>query len=294
VIAAVAMLVAAGVWPVYRSLRPAAPPPLPAAPRGVVVGVPERRLRFAAYNVYHNYRGMDRTTAAVRELDPPPDFLLLSEIDRKHVAPMAEALGMPYTYHPLLRYQDGDPVWPDVAILSKHPLHDGRPLFTEDGHTFGLLAFAVVDDRKFAVAGVHLYPTWVVDPRHVVETANMRQLQLEKIDAVWRELGMPPLVIGGDFNQPAMGENYARMTREFTDTLSVLGQTGATFGRKLLQVRIDYLLATPEWEPIAGGVIAGKASDHRPVWVDLRRGEQAATQQATTQQATTRRAARAR
>jgi endonuclease/exonuclease/phosphatase (EEP) superfamily protein YafD len=248
----------------------------------VVVGVPEQRLRFAAYNVYHNYRGMDRTIGAVRKLDPPPDFLLLSEIDRKHVAPMAEALGMPYSYHPLLRYDDGDPVWPDVAILSKHPLHEGRPLFTDDGHTFGLLAFAVVDDRKFAVAGVHLYPTWVVDPHHVVATANMRTLQIEKIDAVWRELGTPPLVIGGDFNQPAMGENYARMTREFTDTLAVLGQTGATFGRKLLQVRIDYLLATPEWEPVAGGVIAGNASDHRPVWVDVQRGGQVTTRQSTT------------
>ena len=265
-------LVAAAAWPLYRFLRPRESAPLPAAPAGVVVGVPDRPLKFAAYNIYHNYRGMEGTVAEVRKLDPPPDFLLLSEIERHHVAPMAEALGMPHRYYPLLRYASGQPVWPDVAILSRHRLYDGRPLYTSDGHTFGLWAYAVVDNRKFAVAGVHLWPTFQVDPRHVVETANLRQRQLEVIRTIWRETGQPPLVIGGDFNQPAVGENYGLMTADFTDTLATLGQTGATFGRKLLQLRIDYLLATRDWEPVMGGVVQGKASDHRPVWVELRRG----------------------
>ena len=270
VAAVVVLLIGAAAWHVYRALRPAGPAPLPPAPAGVVVGVPERQLRFAAYNVYRNYRGMDRTVGEVRKLNPPPDFLLLSEIEYDHVRPMAEALGMTHTYYPRLPDIRGQPRWPDVAILSKHPLHDGRPLYTQDGHTFGLLAFTVVDDRKFAVAGVHLHPTWLMDPRHVVETAQARHRQLGRIDAVWREIGTPPLVIAGDFNQMAMGENYALMTRDWTDTLGALGQTGSTFGRKLLQARIDYVLASREWEPIAGGVIVGTASDHRPVWVDLR------------------------
>jgi endonuclease/exonuclease/phosphatase family metal-dependent hydrolase len=126
-----------------------------------------------------------------------------------------------------------------------------------------------VDNRKFAIVCVHLWPTFGIDPRHVVETANMRNRQLEVILRTWRAEGSPPLVIGGDFNQPAVGDNYALMTREFTDTLAGLGQTSATFGRKLLQVRIDYLLATPEWRARQGGVIHGNASDHRPIWVDL-------------------------
>ena len=267
---ALTVVVAGLTWAVYRATRPAPPPPLPPAPRGVVVGVPGRRLRFAAYNLYHNYRGRDRTIAEVQKLDPPPDFLLLSEVDRPEVRPMADALGMHLTYYPLLGYARGEAVWPDVAILSRHPLHDGRPLFTDDGHTFGLWATAVVDDRKFAVAGVHLWPTYLVDPRHVVETANNRNRQLNTILRVWREAGAPPLVVAGDFNQPAVGENYALMTREMNDTLALLGETGSTFGRKLIQLRIDYVLATPHWEPVAGGVVPGKASDHRPVWADLK------------------------
>jgi endonuclease/exonuclease/phosphatase family metal-dependent hydrolase len=177
---------------------------------------------------------------------------------------------MPYRYFPLLGYVDGDPAWPDVAILSRHRLYDGRPLHTPDGHTFGLWAFTIVDDRRFAIAGVHLHPTSAADPRHVVETADARHRQLETIDHVWRDSGCPPLVIAGDFNQPAIGDNYALMTQHFNDTLHVLGQAGTTFGRKLLQLRIDYLLATPHWEPLRGGVIPGRASDHRPVWVDLK------------------------
>jgi endonuclease/exonuclease/phosphatase family metal-dependent hydrolase len=120
----------------------------------------------------------------------------------------------------------------------------------------------------------------------VVETANARRRQLDVIHNIWRETGSPPLVIAGDFNQPAVGENYAQMTREFNDTLKVLGQTGSTFGRKLLQLRIDYLLATPHWEPLAGGVIPGKASDHRPIWVDLKPARPGAATRASTKPAT--------
>src|SRR3954447_3830495 len=175
------VLLAAAAWPAWRLLRRPESKPLPPAPAGVVVGVPKRSLRFAAYNIYHNYRGMEGTIAEIRKLDPPPDFLLLSEIDRQHVTPMADALGMTYRYFPLLAYSEGLPVWPDVAIISRYRLFDGRPLYTADGHTFGLWAYAVVEDRKFAMVGAHLWPTFGIDPRHVVETANMRHRQFEVI-----------------------------------------------------------------------------------------------------------------
>lgn len=252
---ALAAIAVAGVWAAIAWLRSGENSRLPNAPPGIVVGVPERTLRFAAYNIYHNYRGMDGTLATLRTLDPAPDFILLSEIEPQHVRPMAAALSMPYSYYPSLGLHGGEPAWPDVAILSRRALYDGRPLRTGDGHCFGLWAYAVVDGKKFAVAGVHLWPTFMVDPRHVIETAQRRRVQLEVIDALWRLEGTPPLVLGGDFNQPAAGHNYELMTRDFTDTLSSLGKAGNTFGRKLLQVRIDYLLATAHWQPRAGGVI---------------------------------------
>ena len=53
---------------------------LSGTPPPVTVGVPDRMLRFAAYNVYHDYRGIEGTTGEVGKLDPPPDFVLLSEM----------------------------------------------------------------------------------------------------------------------------------------------------------------------------------------------------------------------
>ena len=50
------------------------------------------------------------------------------------------------------------------------------------------------------------------------------------------------------------------MTRDLNDLLGLLGETSATFRHKLLQVRIDYLLSTPHWEPVSGGVVGGDAS----------------------------------
>jgi endonuclease/exonuclease/phosphatase (EEP) superfamily protein YafD len=241
-------------------------------PPPVVVGVPDRTLRFGAYNIYHDYRGIARTIAEVRKLDPPPDFLFLEEIEPQNVRPWAEALKPQDTYYPSLgRQPDGTTLWPDTAILSRHRLFEGRPLQTDDGRTFGLWATAVVDGNKFAVAAVHLWPTWMIDPRHVAFTAQMRNKQLKTLIATWEQAGRPPLILGGDFNQPPVGENYGLMTSKFSDTLKSLGRDGGTFPLGPAEVRIDYLLATPDWAPKDGGVIKGDASDHRLVWVDVGR-----------------------
>jgi endonuclease/exonuclease/phosphatase (EEP) superfamily protein YafD len=131
---------------------------------------------------------------------------------------------------------------------------------------------------------VHL--TAVTKASEVASSPAKRSRQIEALRQAWRDAGHPPLVVGGDFNQPAVGENYLLMTRDFNDTLGLLGQTASTFGRKLFQVRIDYLLATPDWEPVAGGVIRGNASDHRPVWVDLKPAPPGATTRPATRPST--------
>ena len=272
----VVLLLAAGSAIGYAFMRRGAGPErvvpkAPAAAARITVGVPRRTLRFAAYNVNHNYGGMDRTVAELKKLDPAPDFVSLEEVEPQHVRPMSAALGMPNVYYPAVGHgPDGTLLWPDVAILSRHPLIDGRRLQGDDGRTFGLWATAIVDGKSFAVAGVHLWPTWGIDLRHVAFTAQMRNQQLRAMNQVWQAAGRPPLIVGGDFNQPAVGDNYALMTRDFTDTLKAIGADGGTFPLKLVELRIDYLLATPQWKPTAGGVIRGDASDHRPVWADVR------------------------
>lgn len=270
-------VVAAAAWACAARRRSGAQQ-LPPAPAGVVVGVPDRTVRVAAYNVYHNYRGTDRVVGELRKLDPAADFYLLSEVEPQYVKPMAEALGTPHSYYPLLgRAPDGGDAFPDTLILSKHPLYDGRPLRSSQGPVFGMWATAVVDGKKFALVVVHLWPTFGIDPRHVAYTAQMRNEQIHVILDTWRKEGSPPVIVGGDFNQPAVAGNYATMTHHWTDALASLGRDGPTFKYGLLETRIDYLLVSPEWQPVAGDVIQGKASDHRPVWADFRPARAGAT-----------------
>ena len=79
----------------------------------------------------------------------------------------------------------------------------------------------------------------------------------------------PPIVLGGDFNQLPLGNNYAEMTADFTDALKAIHQDDSTFIDGFLHTRIDYLLLSREWEPVKGAVVLSDASDHRPIWVEI-------------------------
>jgi endonuclease/exonuclease/phosphatase (EEP) superfamily protein YafD len=246
-----------------RARAPVAPP----AP----LGVPDKSIRFLADNVYHNYRGTDGTVGQVRKLQPPPDFVMLEEVEPEHIGPMGRVWGLEYGYHPK-SFPQKPPVqgWPGVCLMSRYPLYDGRPLRTADGATFGVWVYTVVDGRKFAVAAVHLRATTSANPSHVLEMNRIRTAQLRALMDTWRAEGSPPLVVGGDFNQPAAGENYRLMTANFTDVLASLGKDFVTHRWTVLETRIDYLLSSPQWQPVAGGVIEGEASDHRPIWAEFK------------------------
>jgi endonuclease/exonuclease/phosphatase family metal-dependent hydrolase len=130
-------------------------------------------------------------------------------------------------------------------------------------------AVGVVDGKKFHVACVHLSATWKASLSHANEQANRRHSELRNLRAAWDALGRPPIVVGGDFNQLPVGNNYFVMTERWTDALASLGKTGNTFKSGLLRTRIDYLLVSPGWAVRDGAVVVSDASDHRPVWVEV-------------------------
>jgi endonuclease/exonuclease/phosphatase family metal-dependent hydrolase len=221
---------------------------------------------------------MSGTVAAVQSLQPPADFVMLEELEAEHIGPMSSALRLPYVYHPKM-YPQKPPIqnWPGVALMSRYPLYDAKPLRTADGATFGVWAYTVVEGRKFAVVTVHLRATTSPSPAKVLEMNRVRSEQLKVLIDTWRAEDSPPLVVGGDFNQPAVGENYARMIEQFTDVLDSLGKDFVTHRWTLLETRFDYLLCSADWKPVAGGVMEGEASDHRPVWAELTKAQRSAT-----------------
>jgi endonuclease/exonuclease/phosphatase family metal-dependent hydrolase len=196
---------------------------------------------------------------------------------------MVEKLGVPadqqhVVYHPSVNLA-GNASWGN-AIVSKFPLYDAASIPNPGGGSFGVWAYAVVDNRKFMLACVHLSATWNAKPAHLIESSNNRFKELTHLRDAWTLGGSPPIVIGGDFNQLPMGNNYELMTREWSDALKELKHDDATFHDGLLQTRIDYFLTSKQFIPRDGAVVRTNVSDHSPIWIELTGKEQASTQPA--------------
>jgi endonuclease/exonuclease/phosphatase family metal-dependent hydrolase len=229
----------------------------------------DKAIKIASYNILHNERGIDRVVAEIRKLDP--DFVFLQEVERRDLSTMTQALGsLPAIYHASENLAGGSASWGN-AILSKHRLYEAGTIPNPGGGSFGVWGTAAIDGRKFVVANVHLSATWNAKPSHLIESGNNRWKELTNLVNAWHERGSPPMVLGGDFNQIAMGNNYALMTKEWTDALDALGRNENTFGAGLIRTRIDYFLLSKEWTAADGGVVQSDASDHRPIWVQVRK-----------------------
>ena len=263
------------LWGLFQAPRATSPP----APAVSGWGVPARPIRVASFNVLHLQRGFDGVVNDVRALNP--DFVLLQEVESRDVVGLARALGMQQYHHPNAYERSSNldgpkATWGNV-IFSKHPLYDAGPIPNPGGGSFGVWATSVIDGHKFVVANVHLSATWNANPVHVKQSGEYRSKEIANLLNAWRGRGTPPIVVGGDFNQIPLGNNYAAMTEHFNDALAGLGKNDMTFGAGVLSTRIDYVLTSPEWRAVDGGIIASGASDHRLIWAAVLSATAAAT-----------------
>ena len=254
------------LWGLFLAPQAVSPP----APRDAAWGVPPRPLRFVSYNILHNQRGIENVVREIRAC--APDFVLLQEVESRDLIELASRLDMERHHHP--RHYDRSSnlagaraTWGNF-ILSKHPLYDAGSIPNPGGGSFGVWATAVVDGKKFVVANVHLSATWNANPIHLKKSGENRHRELTALVKAWRDRGSPPIVIGGDFNQIPLGNNWALMTGTWRDALGALGKDDVTFGEGLLRTRIDYFMTTPDWQPLSGGVAPAGASDHRLIWLE--------------------------
>jgi endonuclease/exonuclease/phosphatase family metal-dependent hydrolase len=198
-----------------------------------------------------------------------PDFVFLQEVEKRDLSQMTEALDMlPPAYHASTNLAGMFASWGN-AILSRHPLSEVESIPNPGGGSFGVWATAVVDGTRFKVACVHLSATWKANPKHLIDSSNNRWKELSNLVKGWEEAGSPPIIVGGDFNQLPIHNNYELMTRHWRDALKDLGKAESTFSAGPLRTRIDYFLVSKEWRVLAGGVGASEASDHRPIWVEV-------------------------
>jgi len=238
-------------------------PPPPAA----IWAPPAKPITVVSYNILHNQRGLPAVIAEIQKLQP--DIVCLQEVEKNDLSRMTELLGTyPAIYHPSENLADPHASWGN-AICSRLPLYDAGTIPNPGGGSFGVWATALTpaDNHKFQIACVHLSATWNANPAHLIESANNRWKELTNLSEAWRQLGSPPILIAGDFNQIPLGNNYALMTKEWSDALQQLGAAQPTFTGTPIQTRIDYFLLSKEWHATAGNAVNSNASDHKPIWL---------------------------
>ena len=181
---------ALNLWPMHGAFAGSQPPPVAGA----------RSVRLVSFNVHVANGDMARVAAYLESLQA--DIVVFQEMTRANADRVAELL--PRLSH---RYPAGDPVAPDVLMLSRWPLVAPQ-LATREGLVLGVRADVDLGDRRLRLYGAHLY--WPVVP----ESARVRNAQLA---ALGRELAecRGPCVVVGDFNVTPWSSHYRDLLEEF-------------------------------------------------------------------------------
>lgn len=80
-----------------------------------------------------------------------------------------------------------------------------------------------------------------------------------------------PYIVSGDLNSTPHSWVYRHLTGDLTDAFKISGRGwGATYHARWPFVRIDFVLASPEWKPVKARVLNARVSDHRPLLAQLR------------------------
>lgn len=233
-------------------------------------------LRVLTFNIHSGLRGatpdLETIAAEIGAIDP--DVVLLQEVDRfrfhsrgiDQPAWLAERLGMEQAFG-LNVLRSGGVGRPTseygTAILSKRPIIDAshlslpQPRGTQQR---GLQRVLIrVARQDVAIYNTHL--------EHTSQTARAAQMR-----AIVTQLGADPLpkILGGDLNSAPGGEILRLAEHVLDDAWTGVGVgAGLTAPNSSPRVRIDYLLYTPPWRPLAAQTHQSTVSDHRAVAVDF-------------------------
>ena len=261
-------------------------------------------MKVMSYNV-HYFQHVDKeknTEDFIAQIvnlvrEQSPDVLCCQEFSAFNprrtrpqcIADFAEIVGMPYVYYNRKSNYGGN------VIFSKYPVQK----VTEDSgfgqeNTYGVMVSVDAGERGlFHVANIHLVSYSLTNAEinaitnsheihNSLDTVGVKVIQKLKrayelrSDEVVRMLeGMPPVdgpvIVCGDFNDTPLSYVYRQMQKAgFTDTFIKAGRgIKPTYGGKLPLLRIDYVWANDEVQPLRFNRNHIKASDHYPVLLEF-------------------------
>jgi endonuclease/exonuclease/phosphatase family metal-dependent hydrolase len=219
-------------------------------------------LRVVTWNLHFGEK-LDEIIATLENATElqEPDLLLLQEINAEGVESIARQLRYNYIYYPTVFSRRRQSEY-GIAILSKWPLKDPDKILLPNWlpgwveNRFAVKAVTTMNDRDITVYNTHLDLMWM-EPQ-----VKFLASEMDKQDG--------PIILGGDFNTwrpwsiPFLedlmkGVGLERLTRE----------SGYTFEVSGLKFTLDHIFSE-ELDYTSGVYRKTNASDHHPVWVEIK------------------------
>lgn len=241
-------------------------------------------LTVMTYNMLQHSPVPEPTVAAIRSANA--DVVALQELNSSVAAALTHELQDVYPYQ-LLMPSDEDTS--GMGVISRYPLHDTK--ITLPGEWIGApqVLELTFGERSVVLLNIHVRSTSLgyggnirIDPTQIEASIREREAQVQAITTLVQDQQAPVLVLG-DLNTSELSHAYQLISRELTDVWRAVGYgLGHTFpgadtpgtsrpqiaGIRIPQwlVRIDYIFASEEWQPLTAtlGQWDG-VSDHRPV-----------------------------
>lgn len=249
--------------------------------------IPSDAIRIATHNMGHMWKGkmtdeqysvLAEEYAAFLEKHGKPDILCTQETRSHFYKTLARKMGYLYNFN----------LKKGTVILSRFPLSSGGEVPFKDTKNSSLWVDVKVGSKKFRVYNVHLQSNRVTTvTQKVLEDGDLNDQEtwsdiknvVKKVDDATRvraeqarqlrahmEACKIPLIVCGDFNDTPNSYVYKTISSGMTDTFREKGLGfGTTFAGALPFLRIDYILASPNF-PVYNCIVAkGNYSDHYPV-----------------------------
>lgn len=260
-----------------RSRRTAVPLAIPAlvfvwAYGGLFVGSPpdvEPELRIASYNTFIQAPDVSHVVELVRAEEP--DLLLVQEVQPARADELRAQLGDTFP-HMSFESREAGRIG-GTGVLSRYPILEERALEPVSGARPTSIVVVDVGGRPVQVVSVHLTSPCFACGSSALERqgfeAEMRHAEMDAIIAAL-DPGLPA-ILGGDLNSTRRSDPYRLLAGAgFRDPQIEAGSgpgftwpdgSGPFF-------RIDWILVRGA-TPAAAWVAPPRASDHRPVVVDV-------------------------
>jgi len=235
-------------------------------------------IKVVTFNVEFG-TNIEQAAAELRD-DPDlagADILLLQEMDADGTDRIAAALGLNYVYYPASERDGSNPLgYPVVlgnAILTRGRILSDRKVvlphanWANDRRRTATAATILIGGRRVQAFSVHTETPWM----SLADRLDQARAITDAIDT-----GADLVVVGGDFN------TLDRISRAETDRVfaeagfeRVSADTGGSLRVGLMDFDIDHIYARGPGGAAAKVIRKGTAprsaaSDHLPVWADLR------------------------